>query len=339
MATFTLTVNIASADITALKQAGYNLCIAKKVNNTYNTVWRGGSFLARNTFQWTSRYAVFGTETFAEGALVTAATESPEIKFGQTVLLDENGVMNNPTGSPNSSGTFTVDNEYAALNIGVMGYLGGAFSPIFVSPSQVVTGPVNLTPVESVLVWFDAQHTTSTIIVDSVSNTIEVDFTGGYASRSVTYASTPGRPGTGAWALDSQLRLSATYNPTTNLFAVERPSAQLLLKMASIINADDAAGDATVFKTTVEFNEADTQGVVEAFKQYAQDVRPHGLSEWDVSVEDDKVVMRLAMEDEGNDPAEAAREIPYKFLSILHGWTGPQYKKLTFEAPHADVRV
>ncbi|EIW62565.1 uncharacterized protein TRAVEDRAFT_68951 [Trametes versicolor FP-101664 SS1] len=339
MATFTLTVNIASADITALKQVGYNLCIAKKVNNTYNTVWRGGSFLARNTFQWTSRYAVFGTETFAEGALVTAATESPEIKFGQTVLLDENGVMNNPTGSPNSSGTFTVDNEYAALNIGVMGYLGGAFSPIFVSPSQVVTGPVNLTPVESVLVWFDAQHTTSTIIVDSVSNTIEVDFTGGYASRSVTYTSTPGRPGTGAWALDSQLRLSATYNPTTNLFAVERPSAQLLLKMASIINADDAAGDATVFKTTVEFNEADTQGVVEAFKQYAQDVRPHGLSEWDVSVEDDKVVMRLAMEDEGNDPAEAAREIPYKFLSILHGWTGPQYKKLTFEAPHADVRV
>lgn len=42
MSTFTLTVNIASADINALKQAGYNLCIAKKVNTTYNTVWRGG---------------------------------------------------------------------------------------------------------------------------------------------------------------------------------------------------------------------------------------------------------------------------------------------------------
>lgn len=82
--------------------------------------------------------------------------------------------MNNPTGSPNSSGTFTVDNEYAALNIGVMGYLAGAFSPIFVSPSKVVTGRIDLTPIESVLVWFDAQHKTSTIIVDSVSNTIEV---------------------------------------------------------------------------------------------------------------------------------------------------------------------
>lgn len=95
-------------------------------------------------------------------------------RTGQTALLDENGVMNNPTGSSNSSGTFTVDNEYAALNIGVMGYLSGTFSPIFVSPSQLVNGPVDPTPIVSVLVWFDAQHKTSTIIVDSVSNTIEV---------------------------------------------------------------------------------------------------------------------------------------------------------------------
>ena len=158
------------------------------------------SFLAHNQFQWTSRYEVFGTNTFAEGALVTASTETPEIKYGklplgigacdmtrrvltgrspsfhagQTAIIDKDGSMGNAKGTPDSSGTFTVDNEYAALNIGVMGYLSGTFSPIFVSPSQVVTGPVNLTPVESVLVWFDAQHTTSTIIVDSVSNTIEV---------------------------------------------------------------------------------------------------------------------------------------------------------------------
>lgn len=139
------------------------------------------------------------------------------------------------------------------------------------------------------------------------------------------------------WTLDRQIRLSATYNPKTNLFAVERPSAQLLLKMASIINAEDsAADDAATFKTTVEFNEGDTQGIVDAFKQYAQDTRPQGLSEWNVSVEDDKVVVRLATEDEDSDPAKAAQEIPCKFLSIFHGWTGAQYKKLTFEAPRTD---
>lgn len=163
----------------------------------------------------------------------------------------------------------------------------------------------------------------------------QVDFTGGIAARSVTYASAPGHPGTGAWTLDKQLRLAATYNPTTNLFSVERPSAELLLKMAYIASAqDDATGDEDAFKAIVEFNEA--QGIVDEFKQYAQETRPQGLLEWDVKVEDDKVVVRLATEDEDSDPAKAAQKIPSKFLSIFHGWTGAQYKKLTFEAPRTD---
>ncbi|KAH9851379.1 hypothetical protein C2E23DRAFT_886558 [Lenzites betulinus] len=340
MSTFSLSVNIHSSDIGPLKEAGYKLCIAKKVNNTYNTVWRGGSFLARSQFQWTSRYQVFGTETFAEGALVTASTESPDIKYGQTAVLDSNGSMHNATGTPNSSGSFAVNNQYAALNIGVMGNLSGVFSPIFVSPNELVTGIITLTPIESVLVWFDTTHVTSTIITTSISNTIEVDFTGGIASRSVTYASSPNRPGTGAWSLDGQLRLGATYNPETNLFKVERPSTPLLMKMAQLINSQDrkAVRDASAFKATLEFNDEDVQtGVVKTFENYAKDARPDGLVEWDVSTEDNAVVVRLAIEGHGEGPVAVAEKSPYRFLSILHGWTGAQYKRLTFETPESSV--
>ncbi|KAI0824074.1 hypothetical protein BC628DRAFT_477441 [Trametes gibbosa] len=358
MSTFSLTVNVNSSDIAALKAAGYKLCIAKKVNNTYNTVWRGSSFLAHNQFQWTSRYEVFGTNTFAEGALVTASTETPEIKYGQTAIIDKDGSMGNAKGTPDSSGTFTVDNEYAAMNIGVMGYLGGTFSPIFVSPEPLVTGTIGLTPIETVLVWFDATHVTSTIITTSISNTIEVsynaacaepettpltspnsclqvDFTGGIATRSVTYASTPGRPGTGAWALDGQLRLAATFHPQTNLFEVEKPSPPLLLKMASLINSQKAAsGYPSAFKVTLEFNDADVQaGVVQTFEDYAKGARPDGLRVWNVSTDDSAVVVYLAIQHDDDAPAAAAKKIPYTFLGILHGWTGAQYTKLTFEAP------
>ncbi|KAH9851345.1 hypothetical protein C2E23DRAFT_733124 [Lenzites betulinus] len=338
MSTFSLTVNVDPTDLSALKTAGYKLCIAKKVNNTYNTVWRGSSFLVHNQFQWTSRYEVFGTDTFADGALVTASTETPEIKFGQTATIDKNGSMGNAKGTPDESGTFSVDNLYAAINIGVMGYLGGTFSPIFVSPKPLVTGSVNLTPIETVLVWLDITHVTSTIITKSISNTIEVDFTGGIATRSVTYASTPGSPGTGAWSLDGQLRLAATFDPQTNLFEVEKPSPPLLLKMASLLNSQNKAiGDTSAFKATLEFSDAEVQaGVVQTFEEYAKGARPDGLEEWNVSSQGDAVVAYLKIDGDDNASAAATKRVPYKFLSILNGWTGAQYTKLTFEAPETN---
>ncbi|KAI0373501.1 hypothetical protein BV20DRAFT_962666 [Pilatotrama ljubarskyi] len=340
MATFTLTVNVDSADYAALKAAKYKLCIAKKVDNTYNTVWRGDTFFAYNQFQWTSKYQVFGTQTYADGALVVASTDAPDIQFGQTALLDEDGTMHNASGTPNPrTGTFGVQNDYGGIRIGVNGWLGDRFSPIFVTPQTVVNGPVTLKPVESVMVWFDQQHRTSTIITESVSDTIEVDFTGGIVNRSVTYASSAEHPGRGGWSLDGLFQLSSTYHPQTKRFAVERPSASLLLKMAKIISKqskDAARADGAAIKASLEFNEQDAQaGAVEAFKEYVEDARPDGLSEWNVSANGNVVQVQVALEGDDVDLGKATRKIPYKYLSVLHGWTGAQYKKLTFEAPQA----
>ncbi|KAI0816038.1 hypothetical protein BC628DRAFT_1152579 [Trametes gibbosa] len=341
MSTFTLSVHVNPSDLSVLKKAGYKLCIAKKVNNKYNTVWRGGSFLAHNRFQWTSRYQVFGTDTFQDGARVSASTETAEVKYGQTAVIDENGNMGNAQGTPDSSGSFTVVNKYGQLNIGVMGYLGGAFSPIFVSPDALVTGTVKLTPFETVLVWFDTTHITSTIVTTAIANSIEVEFTGGKTTRSVTYASPPGQAGSGVWSIDRQLRLAATYYPETNRFEVETPSAPLLLKMASLINEQSLTVDddffPLVFKATLEFHDADVQdGVPDAFAAYAETARPDGLTEWDVSTENGKVVVQLAL-DSQTDDGNVAQNTLSKFMGILHDWTGAQYKKLTFEAPDAFV--
>lgn len=77
-------------------------------------------------------------------------------------------------GTPSSSGTFRVSNQYGAINIGVKGLVNDAYAPIYVSLTRLVSGPVDLTPEKEVLVWFDATHVTRTMIAESISNSINV---------------------------------------------------------------------------------------------------------------------------------------------------------------------
>ncbi|KAI0360895.1 hypothetical protein OH77DRAFT_1418933 [Trametes cingulata] len=331
MTTYTLTVNIGTQqDYTTLRNGGYKLCIAKKVNDTYDTVWRGDTFLQYNQFQWTSAYQIFGTNTWGDGALVFASTKAVDIKFGQTALLDDTGTMNNATGTPNpSTGSFNLTNNYGGIRAGVNASLGGNFAPIFVSPTQLINGPATFTPVESVMVWFDTSYETSTIIASSVSDTIEVDFTGGRINRSVTY-------GGGAWDLDGAVQLSSTFHPDTQSFEVERPSAALLLKMAQMINKKGRGpADGASIIASLEFYEQDAQaGAVKAFTEYVKQKQPDGMSEWAVSAQGNIVEVHAALEGDA-DLRKAARKIPSKYLSVLHEWTGAQYKELTFAAPQA----
>ncbi|KAI0766823.1 hypothetical protein BD413DRAFT_480427 [Trametes elegans] len=338
---YNLTVNINNDDFKALKDQGYKLCIAKRVNGTFDTVWQGETFFPHNTFHWTSRYEVFGTQTFEDGALVTSTTDAQEIKFGQTAILNSYGNMGEAGGTPNSSGTFSVNNEYGAMNIGVNGYMNGAFAPIFVSPKRTLTGPIHLTPVESVLVWFDLTHTTSTIIIGAISNSIEVDFTGGHTHRAVTYASAPDRAGTGIWRLDGQLRLAATFHPDTRRFTVDRPSVALLQKVTQLSLAAGAprprlaaawgGADSNIVRACLAFAEA---GAVREFERYAKEVRPEGLGVWEVKAAGDVVEVRMAAARRGGRDHQAPpplQQLSCKCLGMLGGWSGPRYTKLTFE--------
>lgn len=64
--TYSLNVQIDSTILPTLKDSGYFLCLAKKVNNNYTVVWSGlNDYLELNTFQWQESYQVLGSLPFA----------------------------------------------------------------------------------------------------------------------------------------------------------------------------------------------------------------------------------------------------------------------------------
>jgi len=185
MTTYTLNVNIDPTVFPVLKQS-YNLCIAKKVNGTYNVVWQGGTFEEKNVFSWVESYQTFATQTYAQGLLVSASCIPENIQAGETCILDTNGDMDSATGTPVvSPSTFFVQNDFGSIHIGVNQLVAGTWAPVFVSP-EIVKGPVDLTPLVSVMVWFDLTLTSGTMFFESISNSVEVDYNGS-TTQTATY--------------------------------------------------------------------------------------------------------------------------------------------------------
>ncbi|PSS06824.1 hypothetical protein PHLCEN_2v3543 [Hermanssonia centrifuga] len=324
MSTYNLTISINSADIPLLKDGDYRLCIAKRVNDKYDVVWSGGSFFASNSFAWDAEFQVFGALKFQGGFQVQSNTNFEELKFGQTVVLDHYGVMESATGPTNGPGVFHVQNNYGAMCIGVNAKLGGAWSPIYLSQTPFVSGVVSLTPIEKVLVWFDASSSTGTMLVDAVTNSIEVDFTG-KTSQSVTYASDPSTPGKGGWVVGGSALLPSTYNIETDTFSLEIPSAPMLGKLSDIINSQNRLS--LTVSSSVEF---DTPGQAGAFVRYALGQQPDGVRTWNFTQTGAVVDSKLQAEKDQEDKL-AIKFLQDAYLGVLYSFPGPAYNKLTFQ--------
>ncbi|AGP40481.1 hypothetical protein SCE1572_41855 [Sorangium cellulosum So0157-2] len=177
-----MTINIASGDLGILKAGKYVLCFAKKVGSTYNVVWSSATdFLESNTFSWTPQYALFGTNTFRGGVTVKADTNVVPIGLGSQSTLDNNGHLGDPSSSADPT-SITLINNYGSIHPGVSSVctdINGNTStnPIYVAENPIVKGSDALTPVESVMVWFDQNIQTSTMFSDSRSNPVEIDLT------------------------------------------------------------------------------------------------------------------------------------------------------------------
>jgi hypothetical protein len=179
----TVTIEIAADDLAQLKKSGYKLCFAKKVGDAdYNVVWQSyNAYLSNNEFSWTPQYQLFASNVFRENVQVKVSTNIINIGLGQTSTLDQHGLLSPAvTGGPNISLTFV--NDYAPIHPGVnqlsTGIDGNQVStPIYVAVNQVVTGSTALTPVETILVWFEQNVQTSTMFSTSRSKAIEIDLT------------------------------------------------------------------------------------------------------------------------------------------------------------------
>ncbi|NMM65863.1 hypothetical protein HBE96_25125 [Clostridium sp. P21] len=183
-----VTVQIADADLAILKRSNYKLCFAKKVNDVYTVVWEAyDKYLTKNIFSWTPQYQVFGTNTFESGVKVETNTKVIDVTLGETVVLDENGLLNNPTtGGPETAITFK--NEYPVpihpgINQMAKDSSGIIHStPIYVAANPIVQGTDELTPKEFVLVWFEQNVETSTMFSNAKSKSQEVNLTNSSAA-------------------------------------------------------------------------------------------------------------------------------------------------------------
>lgn len=179
----TITVEVATDDLTFLKKNGYKLCFAKKVaEGTFNVVWQSYTdYLVTNEFSWTPQYQLFGSNTFRATVTVKVATNKMTIGLGETSLLTSAGVIEPPsTGGPSTGITMT--NEFGPIHPGLnqlsIGLNGESVStPFYVAENQIALGETTMTPVEKILIWFEQNVETSTMFATARSNSVEVDMT------------------------------------------------------------------------------------------------------------------------------------------------------------------
>lgn len=174
-------VKLDANSLSGLKKAKYALCFAKKVNDTYNVIWRSTKkYLNKNTFSWEPEYKVFGTNTYETSIKVTADTEFARAELGQQCTLDADGNMHDAISGKNPQ-SVTVINEFGPIHFGISQVctIDGVeeTTPIYVSQEERAKGDVMLTPKEKVMVWFEANVETSTIFEDAKTNKIEIDLT------------------------------------------------------------------------------------------------------------------------------------------------------------------
>lgn len=182
--TKTVKVEITHSSLENLKNNKYVLCFAKKVGDTYNVVWSSSSeYLSSNSFSWQPQYQLFGTNTFSDSVQVAATTNSQPIRLGQACILDSIGYLGDASEIDGVSGELTMINNYGNIHPGVsqvctpVGSTQQVSTPIYVAPNAAVLGSVNLTPKESVLVWFQQNIETSTMFSDAKGRSIEIDLT------------------------------------------------------------------------------------------------------------------------------------------------------------------
>ncbi|WP_290058815.1 hypothetical protein [Amycolatopsis solani] len=175
-------IQIAPDDLETLKTNGYQLCFAKKVNDTYNVVWQSADkYLVDNTFSWQPLYQLFGSNEFSGDVKVHVSTNRVPIGLGDESVLDSSGVLGEASSGGPATG-ITLVNDYGAIHPGLCAFstnLDGSSStsPIYVAEKAIVTGSDLLTPVECVQVWFEQKIATSTMFSTARSNAVEIDLT------------------------------------------------------------------------------------------------------------------------------------------------------------------
>lgn len=192
-------VELSKETLETLKKSGYAMCFAKKVNDTYNVIWKATNEYLQNTiFSWVPKYKVFATNTYEDNVKVTTDTDEVTATLGQQCTLTKEGVMEDAvTGGKDQC--ITIENNYGSIHSGISQVcrMNGKdeVTPIYVSSEARLVGEIELEPKESVMVWFEADVETSTIFETAKTNSQVVDLTDKDA-QTISYDTS-----TGSWSI------------------------------------------------------------------------------------------------------------------------------------------
>ncbi len=177
----TLNVEIASEDLVNLQNAGVELNIAIRVNNTFDVVWRSiSNYGESNTYQWSPIFQVFASNEFTDGVTVQISTNLINVALGQMVTLDAAGVLGFVS-EEGPADSISFINDFGLIHPGLAQQLTDptgtqAILPIYIAQDIIALGSDVLTPTDEVLVWFEDTET-GTMFSDARSNSVEVDLT------------------------------------------------------------------------------------------------------------------------------------------------------------------
>ena len=177
-----LNIEIALRDLRRLKNTGYKLCFAKKVNNRFNVIWEAsGNYLHKNEISWMPIYELFASDEFSGGKMVKVTTNIEKCALGQTCVLDKQGLLKSATigGTDTSLGMI---NTYGLIHPGVNQLVIGidgltAMNPIYVAEKPIVSRGIGIIPKDVIRIWFQKDANTSTMISNTKSAFIDLDFT------------------------------------------------------------------------------------------------------------------------------------------------------------------
>lgn len=177
-------VKLSKETLTDLKESGYSMCFAKKVNGVYNVIWKATKeYLQNTTFSWEPKYKVFATNTYEANVKVTTDTEPVTVMLGQQCTLNVHGILEDAvTRIPsNNKECVTIINKYGNIHSGISQVCKindeEEITPIYVSKEARVIGEIELEPKECVMVWFEANVETSTIFETAKTNAQLLDLT------------------------------------------------------------------------------------------------------------------------------------------------------------------
>jgi len=178
-----------------LTQGGYSLCVAKILadssGDVFNVIMASIPQIEPNMIvKWTDVYQIHAaSQPFQPGGsvVVTGGLAPMPISFGHSYVVkgwdDPGKIINDPNAPTNGFGF--VNDMVCSVVVSTQDPHTKQFIPIYISPESLIAGRELLTPIDKVVLWFEQNMQSATMVSNDKGNSLLVDCTDG--PKTVTF--------------------------------------------------------------------------------------------------------------------------------------------------------